>query len=535
MFANAQYDLGWLRTLGVEVSGRINDVCIADTMLDEERPDGYSLEALSLRWLGIGKDETVLRQAAQDWGLKNAKAELWKLPANLVGAYGEADPVRTLAVWQKQKPELQKENLWKTYEVERELIPILFEMYWHGIRVDTRFAEQLNARWLVRERELLSALKGVDLWSTAHLASLCDREKIRYPRTGATKRYPNGQPSITKAFLEKADHPVLNQVREARAINRVRSVYLEENLIRNVFHGRIHPQYIQMASNEGGTRTMRLACRNPNAHQFPKRSTLFDAKSLRKCLIPEDGERWAKLDYWSQEPVIQLHYALNERLPGSKEVEAQFKAGIKLATYVEKATQGRLNYDMAKQVILARSYNQTAPSMAVTTGLGLTECEDILNGFDELVPYVSLLNRTTSGLARSRGWIKTLLGHKAHFNYWEVPRRNQKNPEPGKPPIDYSPLPFAKAKARFPDLPLERAWVYKAFNRLCQGGAAGQTKKAMVEINKAIGRPLMSVHDEVSRSIASDKETDMMNEIMVHCIPLLAPVRADREVGFSWL
>jgi DNA polymerase I-like protein with 3'-5' exonuclease and polymerase domains len=125
--------------------------------------------------------------------------------------------------------------------------------------------------------------------------------------------------------MESCTHPKLKEVQEVRAINRVRSVYLEENLITNVIRGRIHPQYIQMASDDGGTRTMRLACRNPNAQQFPKRSTLFDAKSLRKVLIPEDGMDWAKFDYWSQEPVIQCHYALKLGLPGAQEVRTQFE------------------------------------------------------------------------------------------------------------------------------------------------------------------------------------------------------------------
>lgn len=356
VFANAQYDLGWLRTLGVEVKGRINDVCIADTLIDEERPEGYSLEALAQRWLGVGKDEHVLRAAATNWGV-DAKADLWKLPANLVGAYGEADPVRTLAIWQKQKPALREQGLWQVYELERQLTPILFEMFWRGIRVDTKFGEELNTRWLKRERELFHKLGGLDIWSTEDVARLCDKEGIRYPRTA------KGNPAITKGFMESVNHPKLVELRELRALQRTRSIYLEQNLLTDVLNGRIHPQYIQMASDDGGTRTMRLACRNPNAQQFPKRSTLFDAKTLRHCLLPESGSKWAKFDYWSQEPVIQCHYGLLSSLPGAAETAAAFRQGIKLATFVEKGTKGRLNYDQAKAVILGRSYGMGPAKM----------------------------------------------------------------------------------------------------------------------------------------------------------------------------
>lgn len=528
MFANAQYDLGWLRSSGVEVRGQINDICIADTLLDEERPDGYSLEALAKRWLGVGKNEKLLREAAQNWGL-DAKADLWKLPAKLVGNYGESDPVQTLAVWQKQKPALREAGLWQAYELERELIPTLFEMFWRGIRVDTRYAEELNDRWLVRERELLRSLGGLDIWSTADLARLCDKEGIRYPRTPPTKNFPKGQPSITKGFMEAQKNPKLREIQEVRAINRCRSVYLEQNLIKNTINGRIHPQYIQMASDDGGTRTFRLAAHNPNAQQFPKRSTLFDAKALRKALKPEDGCRWAKFDYWSQEPVIQLHYALMGKLPGADAVKEQFLQGVKLAQYVEKASEGKLNYDDAKMVGLARSYNQQAKGMSEKTGMSLSECEALLEGYDALVPYVSILNKGVSAVAKNRGWIKLLGGHKSHFNYWEVPKRDQDDPDE-----NYTPLPLDEAKHRWPKKRLERAGTYKAFNRLCQGGAAGQTKRALVEIKKTVGLPQMTVHDEISRSVLSDKEVKTMNEIMVNCIPLLAPVRADLTLGVHW-
>ena len=216
-------------------------------------------------------------------------------------------------------------------------------------------------------------------------------------------------------------------------------------------------------------------------------------------------------------------------MPGAEEVRQQFLKGIKLATYVEQATNGRLNYDQAKQVILARSYNQQAKGMSRTTGEPIEECEAIMDGFDRLVPYVSLLNSSCTARAEERGFLRLLAGHKSHFNLLEVPRWERKDPDE-----NWSPLPLEEAKNRWPKLPIIRAGTYKAFNRLCQGGAAGQTKKALIEINKAIGLPQMTVHDEISKSTKSEKETALMNEIMVNCIPLLSPVRTDISVGKSW-
>jgi DNA polymerase I-like protein with 3'-5' exonuclease and polymerase domains len=102
------------------------------------------------------------------------------------------------------------------------------------------------------------------------------------------------------------------------------------------------------------------------------------------------------------------------------------------------------------------------------------------------------------------------------------------------PKENWSPLPFEEAKNRWPRYQLERAHTYKGFNALCQGGAAGQMKKALVDVNSAVGLPQMSVHDELSKSVQDPKQAPLINEIMVNTIPLLSPVRTDWSVGSSW-
>ncbi len=95
--ANILYDLEWLRTVGIEVGGNKYDIQIAEPLIDEERKEGYSLEALSQRYLGRGKDESMLQAAAQAYNI-NAKKEMYKLPAHYVGEYAEIDAVNTLEI-----------------------------------------------------------------------------------------------------------------------------------------------------------------------------------------------------------------------------------------------------------------------------------------------------------------------------------------------------------------------------------------------------------------------------------------------------
>jgi DNA polymerase I-like protein with 3'-5' exonuclease and polymerase domains len=281
-----------------------------------------------------------------------------------------------------------------------------------------------------------------------------------------------------------------------------------------------------MKSDEGGTRTARMASKNPNAQQFPKRSKLFDSKALRKCLVAEAGCQWAKLDFWSQEPILQTHYALGAGLPGAEEIKKQFAQGIKLATFIEQATSGRCNYDEAKEVALGRSYGMGKAKMSRRMGISEDECASILAAFDEVVPFIKLLADNISATARSRGYIKYFLGYRRRFQYWQPGWRNGGE--------WHDPLPHAAARELWGD-GIERAYTYKAFNALCQGSGAIQAKKSLVEIYEAGIMPTLPVHDEInSANITDPKQAALMKEIMEHAIPLRLPARADLDLGTSW-
>ena len=79
LFHNAMYDVCWLRAYGVQINGHIVDTMVMASLVDENRFH-YSLNSLSIDYLGQVKDETALRAAADKAGI-DAKAEMWKLPA----------------------------------------------------------------------------------------------------------------------------------------------------------------------------------------------------------------------------------------------------------------------------------------------------------------------------------------------------------------------------------------------------------------------------------------------------------------------
>ena len=131
IFHNAQYDVGWLKASGFKVNGQIIDTMIAAALIDENRYQ-YSLNSLAMDYLGELKAETDLRQAAEEHGL-DAKAEMWKLPAEYVGHYAEQDARLTLLLWQRFKQEIITQSLTTIWDLESKLLPTLIKMRQRGV------------------------------------------------------------------------------------------------------------------------------------------------------------------------------------------------------------------------------------------------------------------------------------------------------------------------------------------------------------------------------------------------------------------
>ena len=102
-------------------------------------------------YVGIGKDEKVLQEAAKSYDL-NPKSEMWKLPAMYVGEYAERDAEATLKLWQRLSIELHNQELMDVFNLETKLFPCLVDMRFKGVRVDLEHAANLKKKLIVREK-----------------------------------------------------------------------------------------------------------------------------------------------------------------------------------------------------------------------------------------------------------------------------------------------------------------------------------------------------------------------------------------------
>ena len=74
VFHNAIYDVCWLRAMGLKINGDIACTMIAAALTDENR-FRYDLNSLSWHYLGYGKNEAALAEAAEEWGI-DPKSEM---------------------------------------------------------------------------------------------------------------------------------------------------------------------------------------------------------------------------------------------------------------------------------------------------------------------------------------------------------------------------------------------------------------------------------------------------------------------------
>ena len=523
IFHNAQYDVGWLEAEGFKVNGPIIDTMIAAALIDENR-FSYSLNALSIDYLGELKAETDLKEAAAAHGV-DAKAEMWKLPAEHVGYYAEQDARLTLLLWQRFKAEIQQQSLMTVWEMESALLPILIKMRQRGVRVEVEQAELLREEMIQQEKKVLLDIKKlsgteVDIWKARNIAQAFDKLKIEYPRTEKTN-----EPSFTQNWLFNSNHKFAKLILQARELNKFHNTFLS-SIMKYQHNGRIHAEIQQLRSENGGTVSGRLSMSNPNLQQIPARNKDFGPK-IRSLFIPEKGCKWGSFDYSQQEPRMTVHYAAsvgdgyegsNELVEAYKNKEADFHQTVADLVGIERT--------QAKTIGLGLMYGMGKNKLANSLGLSLDEANILINKYNKNVPFVKQLSERCMKTAQDKGVIRTKKGRKCRFDMWETRDFGLHLAEK-----------YENAVAKYGADNIKRAYTYKALNRLIQGSSADQTKQAMLACVEKGYLPILQIHDELCFNLEEDKLEEQkkeIKEIMENCIEFKVPFTVDSEIGNSW-
>jgi DNA polymerase I-like protein with 3'-5' exonuclease and polymerase domains len=546
--ANLSYDCEHLLCEGINFDKvKWRDVQVAEPLLDELQ-DRYALAELLKRYNLPGKDEELLKEAAHAYNV-DPKSGLWKLPGRFVGPYGEADVDRPLKLLRKQERRIDDADLWKIWNLETDVLPVLVRMRMRGVRIDLKKLEQIETWSIAQEKEALDLVKdqtGIrigfgDVWKSEALAPALEAIGVPLGKTA------QGKTSIKKDLLAGVDHPVAAALAHARKVNKLRTTFAA-SVRRYMVNGRIHCTFTQMArededSSHGdirGARYGRLSCSDPNMQQQPSRDEF--AKEWRSIYLAEEDMEWCSNDYSQQEPRWTTHFAAITKggLEGALEACQAYHDDPLLDNHDFMAKLTGLKRKYAKNIFLGLCYGEGGAKLARDLGLptrwalvargrerGMTyfdtpaeavaerqkrgggwvfeaageEAQGIIDAFDKRAPYIRQLADYAKERANKNGFIRTAGGRMLHF--------------PMKADGSYD-------------------WTHKSLNRLIQGTSADQVKASLVELDKRGHFLQLQVHDEIAASVKNREEGLAIADVMRNIMPAKVPFRVDTECGRSW-
>jgi len=475
--------------------------------------------------LGEFKDEKLLKSAAEEFGV-DAKSGMWQLPPRYVGKYAEQDALITLKLWENLRKKITQQECTSIFELETDLLPVLFEMKTKGVRVDVEKAHQTKKDLTKIEKSLIDEIVKetgvtVEPWVATSVAKVFDAVGLPYSRTEKS-----GAPMFTKQFLANNTHPIAQKIIKIREINKANTTFVD-TILDHSHNGRIHCDFHSLRSDGGGTVTGRFSSSNPNLQQIPARDPEIK-KLIRGLFIPEEGHKWGSFDYASQEPRWLVHYCATltgvDRHPQIDDVVKMYHEG-NADFHQMVADMANIPRKQAKTVNLGIMYGMGKGKLANVMDIEIEEAEKLLQTYNEKVPFLKSLSEKAMTRAKDHGVIRTWLGRKCRFDMYE--------------PVSFGfnrALPMEQAIKEYGSKGrIRRAYTYKALNRLIQGSSADQTKRAMVECYKEGLCPTLTVHDELCFNIESQAQADKIVEIMTTCVPdLKIPFEVDTALCDNW-
>jgi DNA polymerase-1 len=309
---NAQFDLQCTRTFGIDPRA-IDWHCtmVSDCLIDEHQLT-YDLTSVARR-NGIDSQKTFwLDQIAAALGAathRDALARLRDAPPDLVAGYGASDASDTLAIMLRQLAILGQDDLLEVYRLEMDLLPVLADMSWYGVKVDLEAAWASIPKMDIQSEQLQKEVdeiagKKFNVNSTPQIRDIFKPEAVNKFQfrlvdgtiVGSTKGGKG--PSIDQVALRSMQHPLAAKILALRKTIKLRDTFIKGHVIGSAdANGYVHTNFNQTRNDaDAGTVTGRLSSTDPALQQITKRDK-ENAAILRSMFIPDEGQEWLCQDY----------------------------------------------------------------------------------------------------------------------------------------------------------------------------------------------------------------------------------------------
>ncbi|MCC3565220.1 MULTISPECIES: DNA polymerase I [unclassified Microcoleus] len=527
---NAKFDRSILRCQGIKLIGVVFDTMLASYVLNPET--SHSLSELSRKYLNI------VAKSYNELVPKGKTIADISIPK--VAGYCGMDVHTTFQLVGKLRAELDKadknapsENSLHRLllEVEQPLEPVLAEMEYCGIRIDSAYLNTLSQELEIKlakleENTYEAAGRKFNLGSPKQLSEIL-LEKIPEQFQKKSRKTKTGY-STDAAVLDKlqGDHPIVDDLLEHRTLSKLKSTYVDAlpQLVR-ADTGRVHTDF-----NQAATGTGRLSSSNPNLQNIPIRTEF--SRQIRKAFLPESGWLMVSADYsqielrilahLSQEPVLIEAYNNNRDV---HTLTAQLLFEKEDVTPDERRFGKTINFG----VIYGMGAIKFGRSMGKSSADGKKFIERFNQRYSKVFEFLEKVKKEAIAL----GYVTTILGRRRYLNFdknGSLQRLKGSNPED----IHSEQL----ARLSRDDAQSLRA----AANAPIQGSSADIIKLAMIEVDKILqnyqARLLLQVHDELIFEVPPDEWEELQPKIrtaMESALPLSVPLIVDIHAGQNWM
>jgi DNA polymerase-1 len=550
---NAKFDRSIVRCQGIKLAGVVFDTMLASYVLNPET--SHSLSELIRKHLKhlkkppktyselVPKNKTIadisIQEVADYCGMDVYTT--FQLVGKLRAEFKEADKTSF--------PQKTLEGL--LLEVEQPLEPVLAEMEYCGIRIDSAYLQELSQQLEkslkeIEEKTYQAAGRKFNLGSPKQLSEIL-LEKIPDEFQKKSRKTKTGY-STDAAVLDKlqGDHPIVDDLLEHRTLSKLKSTYVDAlpQLVR-ADTGRVHTDFNQTATGTG-----RLSSSNPNLQNIPIRTEF--SRQIRKAFLPEPGWLMVSADYsqielrilahLSQEPVLIEAYQNNRDV---HTVTAQLLFEKEEVTPDERRFGKTMNFG----VIYGMGAIKFGRSMGKTSADG----KEFIKRFNERYSKVFEFLEKVKKEAIALGYVTTILGRRRYFEFETESLRDLR----GRNPQDIH-------SDRLKSLSRDDAQSLRAAaNAPIQGSSADIIKLAMIEVHKILqnyqARLLLQVHDELIFEVPPDEWEELQPKIrsamenapkiisamenalpkiisaMENARPLSVPLIVDIHAGQNWM
>ena len=506
---NIKYDLLMLAQYGVWLAGPLFDTMVAHYVLSPELHHGmdYLAEVL-LHYRTIPIEELIGPKGKNQKNMRDlAPEEVYKY------ACEDADvTLRLKNVLEKQLREQGAYDLF--HDIEMPLVPVLAQMEFNGVRIDTDALRETSALYTQRLQEIEQ-----DIYSLAgqpfNISSPKQVGEMLFETlqiSAKAKKTKGGQYSTSEEVLEslRDKHPVVGRILDYRGLKKLLSTYIDAlPALINSRTGRIHTSF-----NQTVTATGRLSSSNPNLQNIPIRHE--DGREIRRAFIPDDGCEFFSADYSQIELRIMAHLSGDTNMMEAFRLGQDIHAATAAKVYkVPLAEVTRDQRSKAKTANFGIIYGISAYGLSDRMHVPVKEAKELIDGYFQTYPQVKAYMDSSIALARDKGYTETICRRRCY-----LPDINSHNA-------------------------VVRGYAERnAINAPIQGSAADIIKVAMANIHQRFQREgirskmLIQVHDELNFSVLPE-ERDRVQRIVIEEMEgaylMQVPLQADCGWGKNWL